>query len=77
VTELLEIMEKSSQTLQTTLQWLDLRQQYFDVDRDPSLTMTQMTGKKNAIRLRYEKFKALNCAAFFSCTAGDRPAYPS
>lgn len=36
--------------------WLDLRQQYFDVDRDPSLTMTQMTEKKNEIRLRYEKF---------------------
>lgn len=36
--------------------WLDLRQQYFNVDNDPTLTMTQMAEKKNAIRLEYERF---------------------
>jgi len=36
--------------------WLDLRQEYFDVDNDLNLTMTEMTEKKNEIRLRYERF---------------------
>ncbi|MBN1349234.1 peptide ABC transporter substrate-binding protein [candidate division KSB1 bacterium] len=36
--------------------WLDLRQQYFDVDNDPNLSMTEMTKKKNDIRLKYEHF---------------------